>query len=231
FVEVLAAAQRWYETSEGAFHPAAGALRQRWLVARDSGAEPSPEELSELAATTRELPFRVSRGAVERVADCGSVDLNAIAKGYIVDRAAAVAGAVRRVTSVMVNAGGDLRHRGPGGVTVGVEDPARPYDNAPPRWRVRVCDGGLATSGSARRGFRVGGRWLGHVLDPRTGWPVEHTTSVTVLAQDAMTADALATVLGVLEPEEAIAFAASRGIGCMVVDAAGDVLTSPDWPD
>ncbi|MCB0913787.1 MAG: FAD:protein FMN transferase, partial [Propionibacteriaceae bacterium] len=57
FIEVLAAAQRWYETSEGAFHPAADALRQRWLAARDSGAEPSPEELSELAATTRDLPF------------------------------------------------------------------------------------------------------------------------------------------------------------------------------
>lgn len=227
---VLEAAQEWYEASAGAFHPATGMLRQRWLAAHQVGAIPSPAELSALADGTRSLPYRVSGTTVQRLDDCTGLDLNGIAKGYIVDRAATAAAAVPGVSSVMVNAGGDLRHRGEGTVLVGVEDPARPFDNQPPRWSVRVADGGLATSGSARRGFQVGERWLGHVLDPRTGWPVEHTTSVTVLARDTMTADVLATVLGVLEPNEAIAFAASRGIGCLLVDSSGTASTSPDWP-
>lgn len=225
---VLSRAAYWYEASGGAFHPATAALTARWRRAEVEAELPSEDEL---AALVTGLPYRVSRTGVHRVADCSGVDLNAIAKGYIVDQAAGAAAQVPGISAVVVNAGGDLRHFGAGSVRVGIEDPARPFDNAPPRWRVELTNAALATSGSARRGFQVDGQWLGHVLDPRTGRPVAHTASVSVLAESAMDADALATVLGVTGVEHAMEFASQHQIACLLVTTDGAVQVSQTWPD
>jgi thiamine biosynthesis lipoprotein len=225
--EVLAAAETWFRASGGAFHPATAALTARWRQAEIDRRTPQRIELDGLRTG---LPFNVIDGIVSRTGDCSGVDLNAIAKGYIVDRAAQAAFAQADVDSVLVNAGGDLCHLGAGSMNVGIEDPTLPYDNLPPRWRVSVSNAALATSGSARRGFRVADEWLGHVLDPRTGWPVAHTTSVSVLADTAMDADALATVLGVLPHDEALDFAEREQVACLIVDAEGHYILSPAWP-
>jgi FAD:protein FMN transferase len=89
---------------------------------------------------------------------------------------------------------------------VAIEDPRHTYDNRPPLQRIRVCNVGVATSGSARRGFAINGAWFGHVLDPRNGEPVGHVASATVVAPTAADADALATVLSVLAPQDGAAF-------------------------
>lgn len=227
--EVLAAALRWHHASGGAFHPAIAPLRMRWLQAAAEDTLPDAAELADLAAECAALPYSVEAGTVRRLGDCSSVDLNAIAKGYIVDRAAAVAFAVDGVDAVMINAGGDLRHHGAGSVLVGIEDPANAFDNAPPRWRVQLAEAGLATSGAARRGFTVAGQWMGHVLDPRTGWPVVHTTSCSAIAADATTADALSTVLGVLLPDEALERAEAEGWACLLVGPDGGARLSSAW--
>lgn len=224
---VLRRAAYWYELSGGAFHPATAALTARWRQAETDGVLPSAAELAELIPA---LPYRVSAAGIEQISDCSGVELNAIAKGYIVDQAAAAAAAVSGVSAVVINAGGDLRHIGAGSIQVGIEDPARPFDNAPPRWQVPVTNAALATSGSARRGFRIGDRWLGHVLDPRSGSPVAHTASVSVLAPSAMDADALATVLGVLVTAEAMQFADRHQVAAMLVSDRGDVQRSDTWP-
>lgn len=224
---VLSRAAHWWELSGGAFHPATAALTARWRRAETEAALPSDDEL---AALVTALPYRVSQTGILRLADCTGVDLNALAKGYIVDQAAAAAADVPGVDSVVVNAGGDLRHIGTGSVRVGIEDPARPFDNAPPRWRVELCGAALATSGSARRGFRVGDHWLGHVLDPRTGRPVAHTASLSVVAPTAMDADALATLLAVMDVPEALEFATRHQVGCLLVSADGSVHTNSSWP-
>lgn len=225
---VLRRAAHWYELSGGAFHPATAALTARWHQAEADGTLPSAAELAQLVPA---LPYRVTAAGIEQVADCSGVELNAIAKGYIVDQAAAAAAAISGVTAVVINAGGDLRHLGSGSVQVGIEDPARPFDNAPPRWQVRVADAALATSGSAHRGFHIGEGWLGHVLDPRTGYPVTHTASVSVLASSAMDADALATVLGVLATNEALEFADRHQLAALLVSDHGEVHYTDAWPE
>lgn len=195
-VEVLAAAEHWWRLSQGAFHPAIAPLRDRWTQATRESRVPDGAELSELAATLTELPFTVVEGAVIARGDCSAVELNAIAKGYIVDRAVLAAEAAG-AESVLVNAGGDLRHLGGAPIRVGIEDPARP--GGTPIRVAELGDGAIATSGPVHRGFSVEGQWFGHVLDPRTGWPVTERPSTTIKAPDAMTADALATVAGVLD--------------------------------
>ncbi len=228
--EVLAAAQAWHAASGGAFHPAIQQLQRRWQRAAAEDVLPDPAELAELAAACATLPFTVADGRTERIADCSGVDLNAIAKGYMVDRAALTASAVPSVDAVMINAGGDLRHLGEGSVLVGIEDPAAPFGGTAPRWRVQLARAGLSTSGGAKQGFAVAGQSYARVIDPRTGWPVTNTTSASVVAPDAMTADALSTVLRVLPPVEALALAEAEGWACLLVGADGGEKMSLTWP-
>ncbi len=227
----LALAQSWFDASGAALHPGCRVLLEQWQQAEASGVPPDPPYLADLADRLAELPFRVSDGRVARVGDCTGVDLNAFVKGHVVDRALERGAAVPGVRALVVNAGGDLRHCGAGEVSVRLEDPRRPHDNAEPLTRVRVSNAAVATSGSVHRGFRVGGRWFGHVLDPRTGWPVQHTVSASVLAPDAATADALSTVVMVLPPREALQFLDRREDGAaLLVDADGRTHRSARWP-
>ena len=226
--DVLGAAQHWWTVSGGAFHPATAPLRERWLRAENDQIPPSEDELAALAAGLRELPFEVSGSGVRRIGDCSGVELNAIAKGYIVDRGVAAGRAVSGVADVLVNAGGDLRHEGDQALRVGVEDPRTP--GGAPLQRVELRSGALATSGPVHRGFRIRGQWYGHVLDPRTGRPVIGRPSTTVRAADARTADALATVAGVLDwPQAVEVLTATPGAGCLAVFDSGEVTTCGDW--
>ncbi|MCU1394393.1 MAG: FAD:protein transferase [Ilumatobacteraceae bacterium] len=228
--EVLRLALRWQVLSGGAFNPAAGVLGRMWSEAAAHDAEPDPDTLLAAAMSIQAPRFAVGPAGPRPIADCATIDLNAIAKGYIVDRAVVAGCAVGGVQSVVVNAGGDLLHRGAGSLRVGIENPATPYDNAPPLLTVEIAGRGLATSGSARRGVRIGGRWYSHVVDPRTGRPVDHVRSASVIAHDATTADAVATVVGVLAPAAAIAFAdALDDVSCCTVDDAGTVWRSAGW--
>lgn len=235
--DLLAVAAGWWARVDGAFHPVTAGLHRRWRQAEVDGRVPSRGELAQLAAGIAELPYAVdrcrARALVRRLGDCADVDLNALAKGYAVDLAVAAALAVPGVAAVGVNAGGDIRHAGCGSVRVGVEDPARTAANAPRLAVVELVQAAVATSGSAHRGFQVAGRWLGHVIDPRSGWPVTHTLAATVIADDATTADALATALLVLDPSEAVELADDLGIAALLVTAEPAptrVRLSRAWP-
>ncbi len=215
--EVLASADEWTRRSGGAFDPRVGRLVEIWTQAAADARVPADAELRDAVEATTGAP--------------GLIDLSAIAKGWIVDRAAEVGIAQAGVATLTVNAGGDLRHMGDGSIVVGIEDPHRPFDNAPPLTAVRLSSGALATSGGARRGWRIGGRWYPHVLDPRSGRPVERVASASVLAPDAATADVVATVLTVAEIDEGMALVGDHdGVECLVVDRDGAILTSPGWP-
>lgn len=230
--EVLAAAALWWRLSGGAFHPATGPLRARWLRAEAEGEPPSDGELAELAAGLRELPYEIAPGGAVRIGDCTGVDLNAIAKGYIVDRAVEVAAACEGVVDALVNAGGDLRHTGVETVDVVIENPCAP--TGPPLDRVALGEGAVATGGPAHRGFTVGSERHGHVIDPRTAHPVRGRPSTSVRAADAMTADAVATVAGVLTWPEALDLLAGLPTDArpavLALSADGEVLRSPLWP-
>lgn len=209
--EVLDGALAWQLESQGRFSPLAGMLTTRWKRAEIEGIVPSDDELSELAGLVAATSWREHRHP--------ELQLNAYAKGWIVDRVAEhVMGRTDDgVVSVVVNAGGDLVHRGEGELEVGVEDPFLIDEGEPPLGSVILRDAGLATSGRRRRGFLVGDRWYAHVLDPRTGHPVDHIESITVVADDATTADVLCTVLGVEPIELALTEAERRGVRCVIV--------------
>lgn len=227
--DLLGAALEWVERSGGRFNPASGVLSAHWSDAERTGVLPDREVLAELAQTIVELPWSVVDDHVVQTGDCRNVNLNAFAKGWIVDRSAEMAMARYAPLVVSVNAGGDLVQLGAEPLTVGIENPLRPYDNEPVLLSVNLSNEGLATSGKARRGFIIGGERYGHVIDPRTGWSVDHIASISVIADDAATADVLATILGVLEPSAGLAEADSYEAGCFIVDSTGKQFMNERW--
>jgi thiamine biosynthesis lipoprotein len=150
------------------------------------------------------------------------LDLSAIAKGYGADL---VARHLRDIgiSAALVEVGGELYGYGrkPDGTTWQVLVEASPdegdIDAADPR--VVALDGiAVATSGDHWHAFEQGGTRYSHTLDPRTGKPVEHApAAVTVIADDAMRADAWATALTVLGADAGYEFAQSRNLAARFV--------------
>jgi len=132
-----------------------------------------------------------------------AIDLSALAKGYAVDRVAALL-AARDIANFMVEVGGEMITRGdnvhgrPWRVAV-----ERPRDSERQIYAVLALSGqAIATSGDYRNFFQVAGKRYSHTIDPRTGRPVTHQlASVSVIDASAMRADAMATALLVLGPE------------------------------
>jgi thiamine biosynthesis lipoprotein len=160
-----------------------------------------------------------------------SVDLGATAKAFGADRIAARAHAVTG-TGVLVNLGGDIAVAGPppeGGWIVRVADRHDSPDDAPGQV-VALQAGGLATSGTAARRWRRGGRLLHHLVDPATGGPADTCwRTVTVTADtcvDANTASTAATIIGPAAPE----WLAERGRPARLVDVEGRVVRVGGWP-
>ena len=227
---VLAAALDWQQRSEGSFNPLTGELSAVWTAAEQSGGAPSASRLRDVADSIRVPRYELIDGVPRRLGDCRLLNLNAIAKGYIVDRALAKASLADRVLSVVVSAGGDLAHRGIESARVGIENPLRPFDNEPAIASVELRDCGLATSGAARRGVRIGNEWFSHVLDPRTGQPIETLASISIVAPTAMEADVLATVAGAMAPADAVGYIETQpSVGCLLVEPNGHIGSDSTW--
>jgi thiamine biosynthesis lipoprotein len=224
--EVLRLALDWRTQSGGAFEPGLAALGQCWNKAAQAGAEPSADELASAVAALRDAPFAFHG---DEVVCRGPVTLDAVAKGWIVDRAAAAVADVPGAQLVSFQIGGDMR-LGRAPRAIALADPRQPADNAPPLCTVLVGDAAVASSGGYKRGPTVAGARHSHILDPRTGRPADSVLGCSVLAPDAATADALATSLCVLGPVDGFALLArTPGAHAVLVTADGAVHESPGF--
>lgn len=205
----------WRNATGGAFHPAVHSLTVLWDQAETVGVAPRAEVID---AVVRRL---------QTSNDAAGLDLNAIAKGWIADRALELAlQTAPDVCGGWLTLGGDVVHRGNGSVSVGIEDPGRPYDNVAPMASIDVSNEALATSGVARRWWTIGDQRWPKVLDPRTGYPVDHVASATVVAPDAATADVLATIAMIVSADELQRLAMQVGAECFLVAADGTVTST-----
>jgi len=199
--------------SDGAFDPTWAALRGLWDF-RHAGARP-PDP----AAIRERLPLVNWRGVemdaraqTIRLARPGmALGLGGIAKGYALDRMRTMlhdAG----VRDFMLYAGGQVLVSGTRNGRawrVGVQHPRDPNALL---GTVSVTSGSVSTGGDYEHYFEHGGRRYHHILDPRTGMPVEHTIAVTVVARTGIDADGFDTALFVLPPDRALALAESLGV-------------------
>jgi len=199
-LEVLRAARAAGEQTGGAFDVTCRRLIELWHRAAECGQVPDETELHDAREDSRwEFIELTDVGAVKR-RRTARLDVDGIAKGYAIDRAAEV---LRRagLDGGLVEIGGDLVcfGRPPQGETwtVGVVNPFGPGKLG----ELRLAAGAVCTSGDYARGLTIAGRCYSHIIDPRTSLPVEEVPSVTVVAAEAMTADVWATALSVLRIE------------------------------
>lgn len=230
--EVLRTSDAWRIRSLGTFDPRVAVFSRLWAECARQDRLPGEDELRRARASMGPPAWRLDleSGTARRTSDC-PVSLNGIAKGYIVERASEAAiGEVPGVTGVMLNVGGDLRVRGDMEGVIGIAAPWADSESSDPLAFIRVRDRSVATSGRSQRGFRIGGRWYSHVIDPRTGRPVERVASATVIAASSVDADAFAKACNILDPEECRRLARSiGGLEFLIVERDGRMVRSDGW--
>ena len=233
FAAVLDCAIKVARASDGAFDPTIGPLVELWGFGSTPRARrvPAAAELAREHARTgwQRLQLDAEGNALLQPGGL-QLDLSAIAKGYGAD---CVAGHLRTrgITAALVEVGGELRAYGskpdgqPWRVLVESDvDETATVEALPPRVLV-LEDAAVATSGDRWHRFDQDGVRYAHTFDPRRGAPVERAAaSVTVVAADAMHADAWATALTVMGPEQGLAFARANGLAARFVTREGGAL-------
>jgi FAD:protein FMN transferase len=216
FADVMRCALHWALASAGAIDPTVGPLVACWGFGPDAqeGGLPSPEVLVEARARVgwERLAFDAVDGSLLQQGGL-ALDLSGIAKGFAVDHGVE---ALRTLglADLLFEVGGELRGVGrrPGGQPWQVQADSELATARP----VALADMAIATSGDRWHRREQGGRRWSHTIDPRNGEPITHSlASVTVLHPRCMDADALATVLTVLGPDEGLAFAERHDIAAL----------------
>jgi thiamine biosynthesis lipoprotein len=204
---LLRYAAQCHELSGGLFDITSGVLRRAWKF---DGKPLVPDRGLIESLRARVGWERVSFDGESITLPRGmEIDLGGIGKEYAADRVGELLAA--HSGTVMVNLGGDIRATADqtGTWSIGIENP---QSEGGVVGELRVANGGVATSGDARRYCIVDGVRLGHILDPRTGWPVEGAPhSVTVVAETCTSAGFLST-LAMLQGREAEEFLAAQGV-------------------
>jgi len=238
FWKVLSSARDIAERSAGAFDPSIGPLVALWGFGADAGAQlvPDPTHLAEVAARCGWNKLHLDPQTQSALQPGGlQLDLSAIAKGYGVDLVSAW---LRRIgiTAALVEVGGELHGYGlkPDGQPWRVLVESAPEEDAGAEYPPRVLaldDLAVATSGDRWHQFERDGVSYSHTLDPRSHAPVSRVAAaVTVIARDAMHADAWATALTVMGADEGLAFANQHELAARFITRADTGLVETMTP-
>lgn len=207
--EVLQLAEELSAATGGAFDMATGSQVRLWKRCRAEQRLPTDDEIrmALLASGMSHIRLQPESHEVHIEAEDLTLDPGAIGKGYALDRT------VRRLeesgdadADFLIHGGrSSLLARGEhlnlSGWPVGIGNPLLTKRRL---GTVILRNQAMSTSGSNIQFYRCEGRRFGHILDPRTGWPVEGMLSVTVLADSAAVADAVSTAFFVLGVEKAM---------------------------
>lgn len=217
--------------SGGAFDITFQAMSELWKFGSAAEAIPRLPSKAEIERRRALVDYRTveldpSSQAV-RLPKAHQIGLGGIAKGYIVDRAADVLKKAG-VQTFLVQAGGDLYGAGrkPDGSPwlSGIKDPRGPEATFA---SIELTDHAFSTAGDYARSYVIGKRRYHHIIDPHTGYPATASRSVTVWADDAITADAVDDAVFILGPEAGLRLVeATPGVGAVIVDKNNKVWVS-----
>ncbi|MBT8078542.1 MAG: FAD:protein FMN transferase [Gammaproteobacteria bacterium] len=204
-------AQTLHELSEGRFDITSGVLREAWTF---DGSDNVPSRRQVKALVDRIGWDKVCWHRPRLLLRAGmQIDFGGIGKEYAVDRAATIAADISPASS-LVNFGGDLVVTRPpsenGGWRIGIETPG--IDARQAGRLIRLQRGALATSGDENRYLLKDGVRYGHILDPRTGWPVPSVPRSVTVAADSCTQAGMLTTLAMLKGADAEEFLAEQGV-------------------
>ncbi len=209
FLDVFHLAQKINDDTDGAFDITVAPLVNAWGFGFKNGVNPDEKVIDSLRQVVGFQKVRLENDKIVKADSRVMLDCSAIAKGYGVD---VVANLLRGfgIKNFMVEIGGEV-------VTSGVNPDRLPWRigvtkptddslsiNNELQTVINVTDKAMATSGNYRNFYYKGGRKYAHTIDPKTGYPVQHSIlSATVITDDCATADAYATSFMVLGMEKA----------------------------
>lgn len=218
---LLVASMDLADDTDGAVDPTLGALTDLWGFGPTGPRSdlPSDDEIANALDVSGWQKLRLHRAGQAAVQPAGlALDFSAITRGHAVDRLSERLTALG-ATSHLVDIGGRMRG-------MGVKPDAQPWwvelhqppGSKIPRMVAAMFDIAVATSSNHRGSLVQGNRWDPHILDGRTGRPVDTgLTSVTVFHARALQADAFATALTVMGPDEGFAYAEAMGLNAQFV--------------
>ncbi len=212
--ELLKRGQYYHRLTDGALDMSVQPLLDLWQEAQEDDIYPSIETIKmaiDLIGYDKVVLSDGSKTTAKLTHKGAAINVNAFAKGYIVDQAI-LALKIDGVIGGLVNIGGEIACFGSWesgrDFTLGIQDPFSAETDNPfsekPRWIVNLKEGAIATSGNYRQYVNIQGKKYSHIIDPRTGKPADILPSVTVIAPRCIDADALATALSVLGPEKGL---------------------------
>jgi thiamine biosynthesis lipoprotein len=220
----------WTRETEGAFDVAVGAIIRAWGFLKREGRVPDPRERNEAMARSgfRHVILNPESRSVKYRVPGLEINLGAVGKGYALDRAAQLLREEWGVRSALLHGGGSSAYAigfPPGdarGWPVRLKHPDSPDESL---GTVYLRDRGLGTSAATFQFFEYKGQKLGHLLDPRTGWPATGTANASVTAATAAEADAMSTaafVLGVAGTERLLRL--KPNLGAIILPSGGEVV-------
>ena len=214
--------------TDGAFDPTWAAMRHLWDFRVGTERVPTKEEVKEVLPLIdfRQIELDQKALTVKLKREGMGIGLGGIAKGYAVDRAAEIL-ARMNIENAIIKAGGDIRVQGERGSgerwKVSIRHPRENGKLA----TLPLTNISISTSGDYERFFIKEDTLYHHIIDPNTGYPARKCQSVTILAPDTMTSDALSTSVFVLGPAKGLALVEKLGgVEAIIVDSSGAVLTS-----
>ena len=227
---LLASVLEWSSRTGRAFDPTVLPLVRAWGLRGGSGtADPAGIARALAAVGPEKFSIDSGKGVGKRLSSGAGIDEGAWGKGYALDRAIAAlkrAGAVRAA----VDLGGQVSAIGSATVAI-----AHPRERGRSAATLDIVDRSVSTSGDSERGILVGGKRIGHLLDPRTGQPAPDFGSATAVAPSGLVADILSTAFFVLGPEKGLALSRrlreqgieNEALFLVVKDGGVETLASP----
>ena len=209
FIDNFNIAQQAAELSNGYFDPTISPLVAAWGFSYKNGDSITPQLTDSLKTLVDYRKIKIEDGKVVKENPLMSLDFNAIAQGYTSDLIASFLSS-KGIHNFLIDTGGEIMGRGgkPDGSDwiVGIEKPAANWNSERVvQERLFLRDKGLVTSGSTRKYVERNGKRYSHCIDPTTGYPVEHNVlSVTVIAENSVWADALASICMVMGLEKSL---------------------------
>ncbi|MCA8912899.1 MAG: FAD:protein FMN transferase [Planctomycetes bacterium] len=202
-LKLIKASAEVSKATGGAFDITWLPLGKLWKDAAGADKLPSQEEIDAVLKAVDYKHVVVDGDKVSFDNPDTRIGLGAVAKGWIVD-AVFLALKKRGYENLIVNIGGDLRTAGEGPDGPWTFEITDPYAPSMQIGKFDLQDGSVATSGNYLRYLEIEGKRYGHIVDPRTGRPATFDGSVSVFTRDCAMADALATALFVMGPEEGL---------------------------
>ena len=191
--------------TNGAFDITVGPLIGLWKEQSKNSKLPDSgpiNSIKEKCVGFDKLEIYPDSSSIQSSSDCLELDYGAIGKGYVLKRIGDIL-RINDINNALINFGGNIYALGNDVTaspwTVKIKDPDKDGEYFAD---IEISDLSVSTSGGYERYFTVDGKKYSHIIDPRTGYPVNHFTSVTVVSKDPVLADALSTAFAVLEVNE-----------------------------